>query len=194
MGSLLYERGVFVNRNFDEVNVSQPELVYRIHREYLQAGAQVIESNTYGANRLRLARHGLADQVQQINQAAVQLLARAVQDVAYMAGSMGPTGLTAGEVRHAEADVTGAYEEQAKLLTEAGCDLLIIETFHHPSELRLAIEAARAASNLPIVAHVAVTDAGAHHRRNRPGRPRPGDACLGGQCRGCQLQRPRSHF
>jgi methionine synthase / methylenetetrahydrofolate reductase(NADPH) len=160
MGSLLYERGVFVNRNFDEVNVSQPELVYKIHREYLLAGAHVLESNTYGANRVRLARHGLADKVEEINKAAMSVLKRAASSAAYLAGSIGPTGLTAGELRRAEAEVRAGYAEQARLLAQGGADLIIIETFLNPSELRIAVEAARAAVSLPIVAHIAVTNEG----------------------------------
>lgn len=160
MGSLLYERGIFVNRNFDEVNLSQPELVYRIHREYLLAGAHVLESNTYGANRLRLARHGLSDKTEEINRAAVSILARAAGGAAYLAGSMGPSGLTPGEVRRSEDEVRKAYAEQARVLTESGCDILIIETFHHPPELRLAVEAARSVSALPIIAQVALGPGG----------------------------------
>ena len=160
MGSLLYERGIFVNRSFDEVNLSQPELVYRIHREYLLAGAHVVESNTYGANRLRLAHHGLADQAVDINRAAVDILTRAVGDAAYIAGSMGPTGLNPGQLRRSENEVRAAYSEQAGVLSKAGCQLLIIETFAQPPELRLAIEAARAVTDIPIVAHIALTPQG----------------------------------
>lgn len=160
MGSILYERGIFVNRNFDEVNISQPELVYRIHREYLLAGAQVLESNTYGANRLRLQRHGLADQLTQINQAAMDTVRRASEGAAYLAGSMGPTGLSPGELRRNEKDIRLAYAEQARLLADSGADCLIIETFHHPAELRLAVEAAREAVGLPIVAQFTVGNDG----------------------------------
>lgn len=160
MGSLLYERGVFVNRNFDEVTLQQPELVYRIHREYLLAGAHLIESNTYGANRIRLGRHGLADHGEQINRKAIDLVHRAAQDAAYIGGSMGPTGLDAHEVFRRRQEVHAAYAEQAKILTEAGSHVLIIETFHHPLELQVAVEAARSVSSLPIVAHIVATDEG----------------------------------
>jgi methionine synthase / methylenetetrahydrofolate reductase(NADPH) len=160
MGSLLYERGVFVNRNFDEVNLSQPELVYKIHREYLLAGAHLLESNTYGANRVRLARHGLGEKVTEINRAAMSILVRAAGDAAYLAGSMGPTGLTPGELRRHEKDVREAYAEQARLLAEGGAHVVLIETFAHPAELRLAVEAARSATKLPIVAHITVNNEG----------------------------------
>ncbi len=152
MGSVLYERGVFVNRNFDECNISQPELVAHIHQEYMSAGASVCETNTYGANRLRLARHGLADRTEDFNRAGVALLRRATHDAAYVAGSIGPTGLHLQEVHSQTARVRDAYAEQANILADAGCDLLCIETFHDPFELRCAIEAARSVTALPIVA------------------------------------------
>ena len=152
MGSLLYERGVFVNRNFDECNISQPELVARIHQEYIVAGANVCETNTYGANRLRLARHGLANRTEDLNRAGVALLRQAAHDTAYIAGSMGPTGMHMQEVHAQVAEVRRAYAEQAKILADAGCDLLCIETFHDPFELRCAIESARSVTTLPILA------------------------------------------
>lgn len=156
MGSALYERGVYLNRNFDEINLTQPELVYRIHRDYLLAGAHVLESNTYGANRIRLARHGLADQVAAINRAAMDALQRAGEGAAYLAGSIGPSGLGAGEIRRADSELRKAYGEQAQLLADGGADVLIIETFEHPPELRIAVEAARAAVNIPLVAQVGI--------------------------------------
>lgn len=160
IGSLLYERGVFANRNFEEVNLVQPELVRKVHQDYLDAGADIIETNSYGANRLRLARSGLAAQTAKINRAAVEIARSAVGDRAYVAGSIGPTGLTPGELRRGERDVRSTFAEQAYILGQEGADLLIIETFGNVSELRLAIESARAQTSLPIVAHVAVTDEG----------------------------------
>ena len=152
MGSLLYERGVFVNRNFDECNISQPELVASIHQEYISAGANVCETNTYGANRLRLARHGLADRTEDFNRAGVALLKQVANHAAYVAGSIGPTGMHMQEVHTQASEVRKAYAEQAEILADAGCDLLCIETFHDPVELRCAIEAARSVTKLPIVA------------------------------------------
>lgn len=160
MGSLLYERGVFVNRNFDEVNLTQPELVYKIHREYLLAGAHLLETNTYGANRIRLSHAGLGDKTSAINSAAVDIAKRVAGGAAYIAGSIGPTGLGPGQVRRAEDEVRRGYAEQARILAEAGSDLLVIETFAHPAELRLAVEAVRSVTDLPIVAQIAVGDGG----------------------------------
>ncbi len=160
MGSVLYERGVFVNRNFDEVNLSQPELIYKIHREYLKAGAHVLETNSYGANRIRLSRHGLGDKTESINRAAARTTIHAAQNAAYVLGSMGPSGLNAGEVRRGEDAIFDAYLEQATILVEEGVDGLIIETFGSPQELRIATRAARAATKLPIISQIAVATAG----------------------------------
>ena len=160
MGSALYERGVFVNRNFDEVNLLQPELVYGIHRQYLEAGAHLLESNTYGANRIRLAGHGLEDRCVAINQTAMDILRRAAGGAAYLGGAIGPTGLNAGQLRRREQQVRRAFSEQAGLLAESGADVLVIETFLQPHELRMAVESARAATEIPIIAQVAVTPEG----------------------------------
>lgn len=161
IGSLLYERGVFANRNFEEVCLNQAELVLKVHRDYLRAGAQIIETNTYGANRLRLGRASLAHQTARINRAAAQIARRAAEGHAWVAGSIGPTGFGPGELRRNEKDVRAAFAEQAYLLAEEGCDLIVIETFTHVSELRMAIEAARDTMSLPIVAHIAINDDGA---------------------------------
>src|SRR4051812_29700093 len=93
MGTQLYERGVLFNVNYEELVVSRPELVQKIHEDYVRAGAQVIETNTFGGNRVRLARHGLEDRVRELNVAAVALARKAAADRAYIAGAIGPTGL-----------------------------------------------------------------------------------------------------
>jgi homocysteine S-methyltransferase len=158
MGSRLYERGVFINRNFDEVNLSQPELVHQVHREYLLSGAHVLETNTYGANRLRLARHGLDADAARINEAALDIARRVAEGQAYVAGCMGPTGLSPAEVSMRREAVRGAYAEQAQLLGAA--DVLYIETIAWPEELLLAIEGVRSVSALPLVAQFTVADTG----------------------------------
>lgn len=160
IGSLLYERGVFANRNFEEVNLAQPELVKKVHRDYLAAGADIIETNTYGANRLRLSRSSLTAQTARINRAGVALAREVAGNDAYVAGSIGPSGLTAGELRRGEKDVRSAFAEQAYLLSQEGADLICIETFGNVSELRMAVEAARGQTSLPIIAQIAVTDDG----------------------------------
>ena len=144
MGSLLYERGIFVTQNFEQLNVSRPELVRKIHEDYVAAGAQVIETNTFGANRFRLDRHGLGDQVREFNVAGARLAREAAGEDACVAGSMGPTGLVPGvRPRPSSAARRDAFAEQAAALAEGGVDLLMLETFRHLEEMRIAIEAAR---------------------------------------------------
>src|SRR5580693_5121936 len=96
MGSLLYERGVFVTQNFEQLNVARPDIVKKIHADYVAAGAQVIETNTFGANRFRLERHGLVGEVRAYNLAGARIAREAAGEAAYVAGSMGPTGLVPG--------------------------------------------------------------------------------------------------
>ncbi len=169
MGSLLYERGVYINRSFDQVNLLQPELVYGIHRDYLQAGAHLLESNTYGANRIRLEQHGLAEKTEEINVAAMDILRRAAEGAAYLGGSLGPTGLAPGEIRRRERQVRNAYAEQARLLVESGADVILIESFREAKELRLAVESARSEVEVPIVAQFGVEDDGKLRDGTEPG-------------------------
>lgn len=154
MGSLLYERGVFVTQNFEQLNVSRPEIVRKIHADYVAAGAQVIETNTFGANRFRLDRHGLVNEVRSYNLAGARLAREAAGDKAYVAGSIGPTGLIPGVATPDDlAAAAETFAEQAAALVEGGADLLILETFRHMEEIRIAIEAARkAAPGTPILA------------------------------------------
>src|SRR6201996_3450145 len=155
MGTMLYARGVFINRCYDELNLSQPEMVREIHAEYLQAGAEVVETNTFGGNRFRLGQHGLQDQVRAINVAGVKLARESVNQIrdkqaceAFVAGSMGPLGVRLeplGKVGLDEA--REAFEEQIRALVEGGpgvgVDLLIVETMTSLAEAQQAILAAR---------------------------------------------------
>jgi methionine synthase / methylenetetrahydrofolate reductase(NADPH) len=157
MGSLLYERGVFVTQNFEQLNVTRPDLVRRIHADYVAAGAQVIETNTFGANCFRLDRHGLGDQVHAYNIAGARLARQAAGDDVWVAGSVGPSGLVPGVATQAELDLASAtFSEQAIALVDGGADLLVLETFRHLEEIRIALEAARkAAPGIPIIASMA---------------------------------------
>jgi methionine synthase / methylenetetrahydrofolate reductase(NADPH) len=157
MGSLLYERGVFVTQNFEQLNVTRPDVVGKIHEDYVAAGAQVIETNTFGANAFCLDRHGLGDQVRAYNLAGARLGRKAAGDDVWVAGSIGPTGLVPGVASPAELDTVAAtFAEQAAALVEGGVDLFVLETFRHLEEMRIAIEAARrAAPGLPIIASMA---------------------------------------
>src|ERR1035438_1494358 len=130
MGTMLYSRGVFINRCFDELNLSQPDLVRQIHREYVKAGAEILETNTFGANRARLAAFGMAEKLAAINQAGVRIAREAAGDNnVYIAGAMGPLGVRIeplGPTSFAEA--REIFREQAAALIEGGADLLILET------------------------------------------------------------------
>src|ERR1700689_345164 len=136
MGTALYGRGVFLNKCFDELNLTQPELVRSVHEEYLQAGAEIIETNTFGANALRLQRYGLADKVIEINRAGVDIARKAINQRAdkqggktWVAGAVGPLGARLeplGKIGLDEAQA--AFAEQIRGLAEAGVDLLVLET------------------------------------------------------------------
>jgi homocysteine S-methyltransferase len=164
MGTMLYSRGVFINRCFDELNVAQPDLVRQIHREYVKAGAEILETNTFGANRARLAAFGIAEKLAAINQAGVRLAREAAADSkAYVAGAIGPLGVRIeplGPTSFAEA--REIFREQAIALLEGGADLLILETFGNLGELHEAVEAAYEAGGgaIPIIAQVTIDDFG----------------------------------
>lgn len=173
MGTSLYARGVFINRCFDELNLSQPDLVRSVHEDYLQAGAEVIETNTFGANAFRLERYGLRDKVAAINRAGVAVARQAVRQLAekqagtaYVAGSVGPLGVhlePLGKTSLEEA--RAAFTEQIRALTEGGpgvgVDLLIIETMPALNEAEQAAAAAKeAAPDVPVVVMITVDDEG----------------------------------
>src|SRR5262245_44333756 len=157
MGSLLYERGIFVTQNFEQLNVSRPDIVRKIYEDYVAVGAQVIETNTYGANCFCLDRHGLGDQVRPYNMAAARLARQAAGEEVWVGGSMGPSGLVPGVATQAEFDLAAeTFADQAAALVEGGADLLVLETFRHLEEIRIALEAARrAAPGTPIIASMA---------------------------------------
>jgi len=163
MGTLLYAKGIFINRCYDELNLSQPDLIRGVHHEYLQAGAEIIETNTFGANSFRLARHSLASRVGEINVAGAKLAREAAKSFdAWVAGSVGPLGIRIeplGKTSFEEA--RAAFREQIAGLAEGGVDLLMLETFGYLEELHQAILAARDVNpNLPIVAQVTIDEDG----------------------------------
>jgi homocysteine S-methyltransferase len=169
MGTVLYARGIFINRCYDELNLSDPGLILAVHEEYLQAGAEVLETNTFGANRFRLARHGLAAKVAEINAAGVGLARQAVAHLkekqagdAWVAGSVGPLGVRLEPLGKTGLDeARAAFVEQIRALADAGADLLIIETMPALNEAREALLAAEeAAPELPVIAMVTVDDEG----------------------------------
>ena len=163
MGTLLYSKGVFINRCYDELNLSQPELIRGVHHEYLQAGAEIIETNTFGANSFRLARHSLVDKVRDINLAGAHVAREAAKSFdVWVAGSVGPLGIRIeplGKTSFEEA--RNAFREQVAALSEGGVDLLMLETFGYLEELHQAVQACReAAGNLPIIAQVTIDEDG----------------------------------
>jgi methionine synthase / methylenetetrahydrofolate reductase(NADPH) len=155
-GSLLYERGIFLTRCYDELNVSQPELITRVHRDYLEAGADVIETNTFGANRLALARHGFTDATEEINRAGARLAREVARDRAWVAGAVGPTGIKFSLATESERALgRQALAEQIAILRQAGVDLIVLETFASILEMETALAAWRiAAPELPVVAQM----------------------------------------
>jgi methionine synthase / methylenetetrahydrofolate reductase(NADPH) len=163
MGTMLYAKGIFINRCFDELNLSAPQVVKEIHQEYVRAGAEVIESNTFGGNRIRLTAFGFGEKFATINHSGVRLAREAAGDRAFVAGAIGPLGAPIeplGPISFAEA--RSIFKEQAEALIEAGIDLLVLETFYDLSELREAIFAAREAAGpeMVIVAQVTIEDDG----------------------------------
>src|SRR5579863_1929613 len=167
MGTVLYGRGVFINRCYDELNLSDPNLILSVHEEYLQAGAEILETNTFGANRFRLARHGLSGKVAEINAAGVKLARQAVVHLkdkqageAWVAGSVGPLGVRLEPLGKTGLDeARAAFVEQIRALAEAGADLIVVETMPALNEAREALAAAQeAAPDLPVMAMVTVDD------------------------------------
>ena len=154
MGSLLYERGVLHTRSYDELTLSQPELIRRVHRDYVAAGADLIETNTFGANRIALARHGLADQAQVMNRAAVMLAREEAGDRAHVAGAVGPTGVKFGIASASERRLARfALAEQIDTMVLAGVDAIMLETFTSILELEIAIEVAKERGrHVPVIA------------------------------------------
>ena len=170
MGSLLHE-AVGAQRCFDELNSTEPEAVFRVHQAYIAAGAQIIETNTFGANRFKLAHLGLGDEVQRLNSRGVKIAREAREAGArevLIAGSMGPLGLGV-QARHPEPqEIVSYFLEQAQALEERGVDLFILETFTYIEEILLAIDAIRSFSGLPIIAQLTYSEEGTAYGDLRP--------------------------
>jgi homocysteine S-methyltransferase len=166
MGTMLYARGVPFDQGFDALNVAHPEVVRAVHAEYLAAGAELIETNTFGANRFKLGLHNLEDQVGAINRAGAAV-ARSAREAAaagravWIAGSIGPIGRPLAPLgATTPAEARAAFTEQSAALAEGGVDLLIFETFSDLRELAEGVSAARAATDLPIIAQMTFTHEG----------------------------------
>jgi len=165
MGTMLYGRGVFLNVCYDELNLRQPDLVRDIHREYVRAGAELVETNTFGANPVKLATYGLAGDTERINTAAASLAREAAGTRAAVLGAIGPLGVRVepfGELSLDEA--RAAFERQVRGLIAGGVDGVILETFSDVAELGAAVHAVRAVTDLPIIAQMTVgTDGKTHY-------------------------------
>ena len=162
VGTYLYEKGIFINTCFDELNIINPDIVSEVHRDYVKAGADVIETNTFGANRFKLAPHGLEGKVYEINLKGAQLAKKVAQDKTLVAGSVGPLGVQIeplGKMSYDEAK--DAFKEPIKGLLEGGVDLIILETFSLVAELLQAIRAVKELNpEIPIIAQMTINDDG----------------------------------
>src|SRR6476661_2653400 len=159
MGTMLYARGIFLNRSFDELNLTQPDLVADVHQAYTRAGADVIETNTFGANRVKLGAFGLAERVHAINVQGARIARHAARDQIYVAGAIGPLGIRVepwGRTGVDEAEEH--FREQARALVDGGVDLFVLETSGDVNEIGAAIRAVRCVCELPIVAQMTTED------------------------------------
>ena len=157
VGTRLYDKGVYINRSYDELNLTAPDLVREVHEEYVRAGAEIIETNTFGATRHKLQPYGLEGKVREINRAAVRIAREAAGDKAFVAGAIGPLGLRIEPFGPTSFDeAKEMFQEQVKGLIEGGVDLFIIETFSELPVIEQAIRAVREVSDLPIVAQMTI--------------------------------------
>jgi homocysteine S-methyltransferase len=157
MGTMLYSKGVFINKCYDELNLLSPEIVLEVHKQYVRSGAEILETNTYGANRVKLGAFGIEGELRNINMAAVEIARRAAGDNVYVAGAMGPLGIRIepyGPLGLEEA--RDIFREQAKTLVESGVDLFVLETMSNISEIEQGIAAIRDVCSLPIVAQMTI--------------------------------------
>jgi len=157
VGTRLYDKGVYINRSYDELNLAQPDLVREVHEEYLDAGAEIIETNSFGATRHKLQPYGLETKVREINVAAAKIAREAAGDRAYVAGAIGPLGLRIEPFGPTSFDeAKDMFKEQAEALLEGGVDLFVLETFSELPVLEQAIRAVRELSDLPVIAQMAI--------------------------------------
>jgi methionine synthase I (cobalamin-dependent)/5,10-methylenetetrahydrofolate reductase len=157
MGTRLYDKGIYINRSYDELNLVAADLVREVHEEYVRAGAEIIETNTFGATRHKLQPYGLESKVREINAAAAKIARQAAGDRVYVAGAVGPLGVRIEPFGPTSFDeAKEIYQEQVEGLLEGGVDLFVLETFSELSEIEQAIRAVRELSELPIVAQMTI--------------------------------------
>jgi methionine synthase I (cobalamin-dependent)/5,10-methylenetetrahydrofolate reductase len=161
MGTMLYARGVYINRSYDELNLRDPDLVRDVHRGYLKVGAEVLETNTYGANRAKLSRYGLEGELRAINARGAELARAVAGERACVAGAMGPLGLRIEPYGPTSAgEALEMFREQAEALLEGGVDLFVLETFSDLLEIQQALQAVRSLCDLPVVAQMVIQEGG----------------------------------
>jgi methionine synthase / methylenetetrahydrofolate reductase(NADPH) len=161
MGTELYRRGVFIDKCFDELNITNPDMVTQVHRDYINAGADIIETNTFSANRFKLRRYHLEDKLYDINFNGARIARESAEGNVLIAGAIGPLGVQIeplGPTSRNEAQQF--YTEQLKPLIDGGIDLILFETFIYTDDLRQAVNAARSISELPIIAQVTISEDG----------------------------------
>ncbi len=157
MGTMLYAKGVFINKCYDELNVRNPEIVLEVHRQYVKAGAEILETNTYGANRVKLRGFGIEDELRDINMRAAELARKAAGESVYVAGALGPLGIRIEPYGPTSLDeARDFFREQAQALRDAGVDLFIVETFSNLSEIEQAINAIHDVCTLPVIAQMTI--------------------------------------
>ena len=157
MGTMLYSKGVFINKCYDELNLRNPEMVLEVHKQYVKAGAEILETNTYGANRVKLPGFGLAEELREINMAGAALARKAAGDSRYVAGAIGPLGIRIEPYGPTSLDEAREFfREQATALRDGGVDLFVLETMSNIAEMEQAIAAVRDVCTLPIIAQMTI--------------------------------------
>ncbi|HEX2059610.1 MAG TPA: bifunctional homocysteine S-methyltransferase/methylenetetrahydrofolate reductase [Thermoanaerobaculia bacterium] len=157
MGTMLYAKGVFINKCYDELNLRNPEIVLEVHKQYVKAGAEILETNTYGANRVKLRGFGIEEELRDINLRAAEIARKAAGDNVYVAGAIGPLGIRIEPYGPtAVEEAREIFREQAGALNEAGVDLFVCETFSNITEIEQAIAAIRDVCTLPVIAQMTI--------------------------------------
>ncbi|HJW93971.1 MAG TPA: bifunctional homocysteine S-methyltransferase/methylenetetrahydrofolate reductase [Thermoanaerobaculia bacterium] len=157
MGTMLYSKGVFINKCYDELNVRNAEIVLEVHKQYVRAGAEILETNTYGANRVKLQGFGIEDELREINIRGAELARKAAGDAVYVAGAIGPLGIRIEPYGPTSLDEARAFfREQAEALRDGGVDLFVLETMANIAEIEQAILAVRDVCSLPIIAQMTI--------------------------------------
>jgi methionine synthase I (cobalamin-dependent) len=157
MGTRLYDKGVYINRSYDELNLTAPDLVREVHEEYVRAGAEIIETNTYGASRHKLQQYSLENQLREMNVSGARIAGEAAAGRAFVAGALGPLGLRIEPYGPTSFDeAKELFAEQIAALLEGGVDLFILETFSDLSEIQQAIRAVKELCDLPVIAQMTI--------------------------------------